>query len=440
MRKKIVSIIICGLLGIMGLNGIAYGKKVAIEWWGEMTGFEALGIEKAVKEFNVTHPNIKVDYTGQPDLDKKVVAAVMAGNPPTVASVGDNQNFPQFVAGGLYAPLDEFLDEVGINFQGYWQPWTTKAVTLNGKTYALPYTDWSLILVYNKDMFREVGLDPLRPPRLIEDFDQAQEKLTKRDADGNIKQIGLSFRAAFPGWFCAYYSYLFGATPETLYDSQEKRFLKPKELYQTWEWLQSYAKKYGAKDLERFVGGFGDWGTAAEPFLSGKMAMTWNGPWIADHISRFAPNMNYDVASLPAVEKVVKKGPFGIVGIDTFSIPKGAKNVREGLEFMKWFASKKGQTFLNVGPEGCGRCPTVRDYGGMVFVRDCVTNPYIYDFINMFNSPAVQPIPFGSPAEAAYNTEFTAVRDPVLNLEISAREAVDEAISRAQKVLEKQKT
>lgn len=412
-------------------------EHVTIEWWGEFTGFEAEGTKAAVARYNETHPDVTVKYVGQPDLDKKVIAAVMAGNPPSVVAVGNNQNYPQLVKGGTYMALDDLLEARDFSFDIYFEPWTTKAMKVDGKTYGLPATNWVLPLIYNKDMFREAGLDPENPPRTLEEFNEAQRKLTKRDADGNIIQTGLSFRTTFPSWFSAYYPYMFGAEPEDLYDAEAQKFLKPPELYEAWEWLQSMAKEYGADDLQKFVAGFGDWGTEAEPFLSGKMAMTWNGPWIADHISKFAPDMDWGVASAPTVKEKVSEGDFAWIGIDTMSIPKGAEHVEEAIDFMIWFSGKEGQTYMNTGEKGSGRCPTVVEFGGQEFYDACVNNPQIDKFMDIMASPAVLPIPFGTPAEQAYNTEFTAILEPVLTLEMDAREAVDIAVERSQKALDK---
>lgn len=443
MKKNICIITcVCMILLLVSLSLFAQGQKekeehITIEWWGEFTGFEAVGTENAVARYNETHPNVTIKYVGQPDLDKKVIASVMAGNPPAIVSVGNNQNYPQLVKGGVYMALDELLEKRNFSFEKYFEPWTSKAMKVDGKTYGLPCTSWVLALIYNKDMFREAGLDPENPPRTIEAFNEAQRKLTKRNANGDIIQTGLSFRTTFPGWFCAYYPYAFGATPEDLYDAKAKKFLKPEALYETWEWLQNMAKEFGAKDLQKFVAGFGDWGTEAEPFLSGKMAMSLNGPWIADHITKFAPNMDWGVASAPTVKDKVKDGDFAWIGIDTFSIPRGAKNVDASIDFMIWFSEKEGQWYMNTGEEGSGRCPTIVDFGGQEFYDACVANPKIDKFMDIMASPAVKPIPYGSPAEQAYNTEFSAILEPVLTLEIDAREAVDIAIERAQAALDK---
>jgi multiple sugar transport system substrate-binding protein len=445
--KKCISLVVTALLLSLvtvfsvtagGQGETTTGGAVTIDFWAEYTGFEALGMNQALDRFNATHPNIRVVYTGQSDVDKKVIAAVLAGDPPEVAEVGNNQNFPQLVQGSTYTALNDLFKTKSFDFGVFWEPWTERAVSIDGKIWGMPLTDWVLALVYNKDMFKDAGLDPENPPRTIADFNTAQKALTKKDAQGNITQTGLSFRTTFPGWFAPYYSYMFGATPETLYDAKNKKFLKPEALYQAWEWLQSFPKEYGAQALQKFVSGFGDWGTSAEPFLSGKMAMSLNGPWIAQHIQQYAPNMNWGVAPAFAVKSVADKGPFGWVGMDVMTIPKGAKNTSQAMDFMIWFSGKEGQYYFDTGKNGTGRVPTVKDYGGADFFKAAdPVNPMLNKWVEYIGSKNLGPIPYGSPAEQTYNTELNAVLDPVLNLQIDARAAVDQAVSRAQASLDR---
>jgi len=47
-------------------------------------------------------------------------------------------------------------------------------------------------LYYNKNVFREVGLDPEKPPKDTEELRQVSEKMVKRDAHGNVTRTGLA--------------------------------------------------------------------------------------------------------------------------------------------------------------------------------------------------------------------------------------------------------
>jgi multiple sugar transport system substrate-binding protein len=432
--KKLFPLIMALLL----LSFAVWAAPVELQMWGEYTGFEALGLQDAIDAYQASHPNVRVTYTGQQDVDTKVLAAVRAGNPPNLTEIGNNENFPQLVEGGVFIALDNLLKAKSFDLNSFWQPWTSMACSIGGKTYGIPLTDWTLLLIYNKKMFRDVGLDPNKPPRTIDEFTVAQRKLTKKDVQGNITQTGLEWRATFPAWFASYYSYMFGATPATLYDAKAKKYLKPDALYKTWEWLQSFPKEFGADAMRKFASGLGAWGTSAEPFLSGKMAMSLNGPWIADHIRQYARDMDWGVASAPSVPAVANKGTFGWFGLDQMAIPRGAKNNSEALDFMIWFSGRQGQFIYVAGPKGTGRTPTTRDFGGAELYKAAApVNPKLSAWIDSLSSTVLQPIPFFSPAQQAYNQEFGAILDPVLTLQVDARKAVDTAVSRAQAVLDR---
>ncbi len=49
-------------------------------------------------------------------------------------------------------------------------------------------------LTWNKDQFKEAGLDPEKPPRTWAEFREYAKKLTRRDAQGNITRVGYAIR------------------------------------------------------------------------------------------------------------------------------------------------------------------------------------------------------------------------------------------------------
>jgi multiple sugar transport system substrate-binding protein len=49
-------------------------------------------------------------------------------------------------------------------------------------------------LTWNKDQFKEVGLDPEKPPKTWDEFREYSKKLVKRDAQGNIARVGYAIR------------------------------------------------------------------------------------------------------------------------------------------------------------------------------------------------------------------------------------------------------
>jgi sn-glycerol 3-phosphate transport system substrate-binding protein len=70
-----------------------------------------------------------------------------------------------------------------------------------GKTWGIPFQRSTIVLYYNKELFKEAGLDPNRPPQNWREQVEYAQKLTKRDASGNVTQWGIQIPSSgFPYW------------------------------------------------------------------------------------------------------------------------------------------------------------------------------------------------------------------------------------------------
>jgi len=56
----------------------------------------------------------------------------------------------------------------------------------------MPLNTSTLLLYYNKDMFKEVGLDPANPPATLAEVANAISKLMLKDASGKVTRFGLN--------------------------------------------------------------------------------------------------------------------------------------------------------------------------------------------------------------------------------------------------------
>ena len=70
-----------------------------------------------------------------------------------------------------------------------------------GKTWGIPFQRSTIVLYWNKEMFKEAGLDPNRPPANWKEMLEYAQKLTKRDASGKVTQWGMQIPSSgFPYW------------------------------------------------------------------------------------------------------------------------------------------------------------------------------------------------------------------------------------------------
>jgi multiple sugar transport system substrate-binding protein len=87
-----------------------------------------------------------------------------------------------------------------------------------GDLYGIPLTASGMALVYSKSAFKAAGLDPTKPPTSLAEIKADAEKLTVKDASGNITQEGFAFGET-PGNYRQPFIALLGAEGQKLYNN-----------------------------------------------------------------------------------------------------------------------------------------------------------------------------------------------------------------------------
>jgi multiple sugar transport system substrate-binding protein len=132
-------------------------EPVTIEWWtvaSEEYSEEAQA--GLVEQFEAEHPNIKVNMTILPasGFSEKMTTALGAGEgAPDVAFYWNNNWWPEAMELTPFIEADEDFDP-SMYFPGYWE---TRAVW-GDKVIGLPLGVGANFVMYNKDIFDEVGL------------------------------------------------------------------------------------------------------------------------------------------------------------------------------------------------------------------------------------------------------------------------------------------
>lgn len=151
-------------------------------------GGDAQAMERIIKQLNqeqgkqifvtLTQGQWEVYYT-------QLVNAVVAGNPPQIGIVHTNR-LPLVEA--ALTPLEKsragnLLEVAGIKGTDYVQTLWEGGV-YQGNRYLIPLDTHMWGLWYNKDLFKEAGLDPENPPNTREEFEAAANAI--RDKTGKI--------------------------------------------------------------------------------------------------------------------------------------------------------------------------------------------------------------------------------------------------------------
>jgi ABC-type glycerol-3-phosphate transport system substrate-binding protein len=218
-----------------------------------------------------------------------------------------------------------------------------KVMIHQGKWWGAVNTGGTLALYYNKTLFKEANLDPERPPRTIIEWDAVNRALTKRDARGELLRAGHIHRE--PGWWSWMWGYHFGGS---LWDATSDSCTADcAPNVAAYRWVQNTAAEFGHEAVDRFRAGFGAFQQQNQAFLVGKVAMVVQGPWMANQIKAFAPDLDYGVAPVPVDESVLDAdAPIALVDTDMLMIPRGAHHPEASMEFIAYTQRQAVVEFL----------------------------------------------------------------------------------------------
>jgi len=167
------------------------GGTVTIDLWHAETAGNLDTLERLVSRYNSSQNEVKVQpfYQGQ-ELMTKLIASLPSGQVPAIV-LGPEIDAQMMLDSGAIAPIQDFVDREGYDLSDLDQK-AIQILTIQGKLWAMPFCSGVPLLFYNKVTFREVGLDPERPPRDLEELRQYSQKILKRDEAGNVVRSGLA--------------------------------------------------------------------------------------------------------------------------------------------------------------------------------------------------------------------------------------------------------
>ena len=173
---------------------------VNITFWHSESASANDNLVKLVERFNASQNDVKVQpiFQGN-DLEVtfKAIASMPSGNVPTIAYVSDG--YAQLMLdSGEITPIQEYIDQEDYDLSDF-APASIAYYMVDGTLYSMPCGLAVPLMYYNKLPFQEVGLDPERPPRDLDEVRAASEKLVQRDSAGNVTRFGLALE--IHGWF-----------------------------------------------------------------------------------------------------------------------------------------------------------------------------------------------------------------------------------------------
>ncbi|WP_255452141.1 ABC-type glycerol-3-phosphate transport system, periplasmic component [Sporosarcina sp. ANT_H38] len=344
-KFKITSIMF-GIIISMFLGGCSSSQekdnseeKDTITFWHPYGSESGDAIAAVIEEFEKQNSTIKVNAVyianqgeGQ---NEKLLTAIAGGNPPDVAYF-DRFEINSWASQGSLEDLTAMAEEAEITKDRYY-PFAWEEASYDGKLYGIPTTTDARLVYYNKDHFKEAGLDPENLPKTIEELERAAEKLTIKNGK-RFERIGF-IPWYSQGWFYGW-GWSFGGS---FYDEETNTPTAndPKNV-EALEWITDFAQKYDVEDISGFTDSQG--AGAMDPFLTEQISMKIDGNFGVANIEKFKPDLNYGVFPIPTpsgTNHATWSGGWSVV------MPKGTKNKEAAWEFLEFFGGEVAQKIYN---------------------------------------------------------------------------------------------
>jgi len=166
---------------------------VQIEIWHSEPAANEETLKGMIDRFNASQDEVRVTpvYQGSPeDLMTKLMASTGSGRVPAIAEMMESY-IQRLIDSGFVTPVQDFVDRENYDLSDLDER-AVQSYTVEGKLWGVPFCVDIPLLYYNKLVFKEVGLDPERPPQTLEELRQYSQEILKRDASGNVERSGVS--------------------------------------------------------------------------------------------------------------------------------------------------------------------------------------------------------------------------------------------------------
>lgn len=315
--------------------------KVRVIFWHAMGGPLGEFLEDSlIAEFNSTHPDIEIHPVSMGNyraLCQKILASVMAGNPPVLAQAYETWT-SQLIRGNALVPIDSLmkLDTSGINER--WNndifPVFRANNTYNERIYSFPFNKSVQALYYNVELLEELGLEV---PHTHEEYREVLNILTfDGNGDGDLLDDCDRWGTAFNPSVGMFENLLLQNGGHLLNEDSTKTAFNSPEGIAALQYLIDLIHTDGCARIASGYSHQNDFAKGTVGFVQGStvslafMESNWerrerNGE----------PTFTLAMAPLPVAEKEAVI----IAGTNVILFKSNPAEIEAGWEFIKWFTA-----------------------------------------------------------------------------------------------------
>jgi raffinose/stachyose/melibiose transport system substrate-binding protein len=322
--------------------------KPVLNVWHWMTDREPAFQELAKKYEEKTGVKVNFElYAPSDAYSQKVRAAAQGVNLPDIFGIlGEKRDFSSFIKAGHILDLTSYMEENS----GQWKDsFFSKALAVNefteGNTYginpgiyAAPIDVMTIQMVYNKKLFKQLGLNPQKPPLTFDEFLSIGNKIKEAGMQGMVSGWGELWMIDN---FANNYAFnIMGKDKVVATIRGEVPYTDP-------DWIQVFALFKQMRDSGVLANGIITMvnKTAEQVFANEKVVFAFNGSWCVNVYKGMNPGIEYGAFVPPKASDKFPMSIWGGAG-SSFMVNARSSHKEEAVKFLKWLTDRDQQAFL----------------------------------------------------------------------------------------------
>lgn len=291
--------------------------------------------KNVVEAYNKSHKNqVKLEIIPNDDMEGKVGGASQTDSLPDILA-GDVVRIPYWASEGIFTDITKQID--GLDNKADLQQGHIEAGTVDGAEYTLPFITDVSVMVWNKNLYKEAGLDPEQGPKSIDQFVEQAKKVAALNKDG----VAGSYLAGQSGG-----ALVFDLFPSVWADGESVMNKDGSEATLDNDSMKGVLDAY--KELANTTNGLGagskeeTGATWTAPFANGKIGVMPYPNTSTTALFDAEKNGGFEVGVAPIPgTKEGKTSTF--LGGDAMGISKDSKHVAQAWNFLYWLMQSDAQ-------------------------------------------------------------------------------------------------
>lgn len=322
--------------------------KTTLTIWHWMTDRQA-AFDQLAKKYEAAS-GVKINfelYAPSDAYSQKVRAAAQGETLPDIFGIlGEKRDFSSFIKAGHILDLTPFMSEQ----EGQWKKkFFAKALAVNefneGNSYGIktgfygvPIDVMTIEMVYNKDLFKELGLNPQNPPKNFKDFIEIGKIIKQAGKQGLVSGWGEVWMVD-----CLANNYAFNIMGK----DKVLATIRGEVPYTDPDWIMVLDLFKQMRESGVLANGIVTMvnKTAEQLFANGKAVFAFNGSWCVNVYKGMNPSLNYGAMLPPQASDKYPMTIWGGAG-SSFMVNARSKHTQEAVKFLRWMTDNEQQAYL----------------------------------------------------------------------------------------------